>query len=168
VLHSSFGGGVWEHRHVADGVGRVLDFDVAAPIRLGGEQQIDAAGAAVRHLAAHGGVAGQLVHHPSGDGFGHDRVGQRRVDVDPGWADPHCLKGEPELAARVARITQPDATPGFQAAQQAAGVGTVGHHDLAVVRLDLGEEPLVTAEQTPLHHGLYELHARGPYGLRSG
>ena len=93
------------------------------------------------HLTARGVVAREPGIRPASTASKPWRSAAR-VDVDPGPADLDRLEGVAQLALGVLAVA--DHRPGtlLEAALHGAGVGAVGHQDLAVFQLDVGEEGL--------------------------
>ena len=125
-------------------------FPLPVPRRpvLGLEQQVDAAVAAVGHLAAQTLVADELRDRLGAHRLLDDPVGPACVDANQMAVHVDQLPGVLQLACRVARRRQPDARPRFGQAEHGSRVGAVGDHHLAALQLDVGQKALVTAQQT--------------------
>ena len=122
------------------------------------EEKVDAAPLAVGDLTAQGIVTCDFRDGAGFDGFLHDGVRPARVDADPGLAHADELERVSELALRVLAVgdDHPAARPA--ARRHRAGIRAMHGEGPAVVELDVGEEALVAAHESPFDHRVIKLH----------
>lgn len=138
----------------------VLDLQPAALAGSLLQQEVDAASLAVLHLAPVEVVAAQFGNGAGGQGLGDEAVGQHGVHAGQtavGRLDHLQRMGQ--LALWIVRLRQPDAQPRRVDAQHGAGIWAVGGDLLAGVERNIGEEPLVAADQDAVAERGGELHA---------
>ena len=103
-------------------------------------------------------IAGQFRHPALFDGLGDDGVRQSGVDADEGPADADHLPRELELPSRVAGRAEPDLRARFVDGKHRARVGAVRRHHPAVFQFDVGQEPLVAADEPAFNQRVGKFH----------
>ena len=87
-------------------------------------------------------------------------IGAQGVGIDPDAVDFNEFEGPGEFAQRVGGSGDEDAVAGDGALEHAAGIGSMGGDDAAVIEFDLGEKTLIAAQETAGKEGRRQLHAQ--------